>query len=154
MADKKKYKLKNIANGPVHIKELRKAIAAGKEIVWVGVLTDGTKRLEEKKFLSIEDLGIATPEDMPKRREWESPLERKEAQEEKERELTKKVRENLAKTKKAEEEPKAKVEQVSASEMGVDTPPAPPPIPEPVEEEPKKNGLDTLVKKGKKKSKK
>lgn len=125
-----KYKITNTANGPVHIKEMRRAISVGKEGEFVGVLTDGTKRLEEKGFISIKDLGAVKLEDIPKRILSQNPLQRKAAQEAKERELTGKVRENLEKIK-VEEEPKAKVEEVSASEMEV----GPPPVPEPLKEE-------------------
>lgn len=143
-----KYKITNIANGPVHIKEMRRAISAKKEGEFVGVLTEGTKRLEEKGFISIKDLGVVKPEDIPKRVLSQSPLQRKAAQEEKEKELTKKVRENLKEIKK-EEKAKAKVEEVSASEMGVEKAPQPPPIPEPPEEEPKKQTKIALKKKKK-----
>jgi hypothetical protein len=132
-----KYKITNTANGPVHIKEMRKAISAKKEGEFVGVLTEGTKRLEEKGFISIKDLGAVKPEDIPKRVLSQNPLQRKAAQEEKERELTAKVRENLKKIKK-EEEPKAKVEPVSATEMGVKEAPKPPPVPALEEEKPAK----------------
>lgn len=121
MEEMHKYKITNTANGPVHIKEMRTAISSGKEREFVGVLTEGTKRLKEKGFVSIEDLGVA---DMPKRAVQMDPLQRKMAQEEKEKELTKKVRENLEKIRKVEE-PKAKVEAVSASEMGVEQEPVP-----------------------------
>lgn len=145
----RKYKIKNIANGPVHVKELRKALKAGAEVKWIGVLTEGTKRLEEKKFLAIKDLGVAKEEDMPKRkRAWPDPLERKVAQEDKERKLTAEVRENLAKTKK-EEKPKAKVEAVKMDD-DLDAPPEP--VEEPKEE--KKSTLDSLFGGKKKKSKK
>ncbi len=143
-----KYKVTNIANGPVHIKEMRRAISAKKEGEFVGVLTEGTKRLEEKGFISIKDLGVVKPEDIPKRILSQNPLDRKAAQEAKERELTKEVRENLEKHKK-EEEPKAKVEEVSASEMGVEEASEPPPIPEPPKEEPKKQSKIALKKKKK-----
>lgn len=129
-----KYKVTNIANGPVHIKEMRRAISAKKEGEFVGVLTEGTKRLEEKGFISIKDLGLVKPEDIPKRVLSQNPLQRRVVQEEKEKELTKKVRENLEATKK-EEEPKAKVEEVSASEMDVEEAPKPPPVPEEAKEE-------------------
>lgn len=126
MKEMHKYKITNTANGPVHIKEMRTAISSGKEREFVGVLTEGTKRLEEKGLISIKDLGSVKKEEVPKRALTLDPLQRKLDQEEKERELTKKVRENLEKIKKVEE-PKAKVEKVSASEMDVE----PPPIPEP-----------------------
>lgn len=127
-----KYKITNTANGPVHIKEMRRAISAKKEGEFVGILTEGTKRLEEKGFISIKDLGAVKPEDIPKRVLSQNPLQKKAAQEEKEKELTAKVRENLEKNKKEEEPPKAVVEEVSASEMGIAEPP---PLPDPVKVE-------------------
>ena len=139
-----KYKIANTANGPVHIKEMRRAISTKKEAEFVGVLTEGTRRLEEKGFISIKDLGAVKPEDIPKRVLSQSPLQRKATQEKKEKELTAKVRENLEKNKK-EEKPKAKVKEVSATEMGVEKAPEPPPVP--VEEWPKKEEKKSKKKK-------
>lgn len=144
-----KYKVTNTANGPVHIKEMRRAISAKKEGEFVGVLTEGTKRLEEKGFISIKDLGVVPMEEIPKRILSQNPLQRKAAQEAKERELTKKVRENLEKIKK-EEEPKATVEEVSASEMGVEEVPEPPPVPEEAKNEDPKKQTKVALKKKKK----
>ena len=92
----RKYVIKNVHKGPVHIKELRKALSPQKEHPFEGVLGEGTQRLRDQGLVEIQDLGESTKVTKP------SPLERKAEQEKKERELTKEVRKNLDKLPKKE----------------------------------------------------
>lgn len=150
----RKYKFTNLTKGLVFIPAIRRTLSAEKEYphVWEGVLDAGTKRLEEQGLLKIEDVGESDVVIKP------DPLERKAEQEELERKLTKKVRENLTELnkEKGNDDATVKVEPVKIDE-DLDKPP----VPEPLKEEPapkpkkKKSRLDALVDDGsKKKSKK
>lgn len=113
----RKYMFKNITKGLVHVKELRKTLSPGKEHPYEGVLNPNTERMKDK-LLEIKDLGPSDKIVAP------TPLEKKAEQAQKEQELTKNVRESLAKLPKKDES-KAKVSEVKVEDVvAVTMPPA------------------------------
>jgi hypothetical protein len=110
----RKYVIKNVHKGPVHVKELRKALSPGKEVEWEGVLGEGTMRLKDNGLLSIDDAGASTKK--PKL----DPLAKSKASEAREKELTAQAREKLEANPNPKKESKGTAEPVKASDMGVE----------------------------------
>lgn len=111
----RKYKFKNLSKGLVHIKEMRRALSAGKEREWEGVLGPNTPRLQEQGLLSIEDLG---PSDKIVKAD---PFARTAAAKAKEKAMGAEVTKKLAKLQKNDKPSGGKVEAVKASDVGVTT---------------------------------
>ena len=55
----RKYRVTNESKGLVFVKEIRKSLAPGEKREFDGIILDGTKRLEEKGILKVEDIGEA-----------------------------------------------------------------------------------------------
>lgn len=110
----RKYVIKNVHKGPVHVKELRKALSPGKEVQWEGVLGEGTFRLRDNGLLEVKDAGSSD------KKPAVDPLAKSKASEEREKELTAQAREKLAANPNPKKESKGSAEPVKASDMGVE----------------------------------
>ena len=107
----RKYVIKNIHTGPVHVKELRKSLSPGKEIEWEGILSEGASRLEAQKMLSIKDIGPSSKVNL------KDPLVRSAKMVEREKAITAQAREKLDKNPSPKDKGKGTVEAASASEV-------------------------------------